>query len=666
MASKKPLKQQQSKKIAKPPQVDLKIVSFGLLGVLAVVLYYYCMSFDFIQDDSFITYRYVKNFTEGNGLVFNIGERVEGYTCFLWVIILSFVKSIGYNFITASQTLGIISSMMTLLLTYLISSRIFPKDKGPFYSITFSFIAVMFVAFNGSFAYWTVSGMETGLFGFLLTLGVYLYLKENKESNTAFPLSSIAFLFAALTRPEGNLIFAVTVLHRIIVTLRTQTTGVNENKIKQFFTKNNTIWLSLYVFPALVYMIWRYTYYGYLFPNTFYAKTGSSIEYYKAGVDYVWEFLRSYGGYGIFALMTLFTLRSKKHFYEYLYLVMIFFVFLLYIIYVGGDVLRPNRFFVPLMPVFFILVQEGLNQLIEMLDKGKTFVYGAVIGLIFVGSYSYYTYKNEYDQILRYSELEKGLLRKMMITGSWLKAKQTQEGRPLVVAASTIGALSYYSEVVLIDMLGLTDKVIAHNPAPIPEISSRDVGWRERNYNVDYVLSRKPDYIYFSTGIKPSAYAERGLFTSLDFMKYYYPYYFVVKEQKFSEAIYKRKSDEDASKVPVTVNPGFKKSFVNLYNQAMNTSKDKSKLNEAISLYEQAIAEGPYGWGTPYQLMGELYKQLKNDSLAIQSYEKAVELDDYDVMSHYYLYQNSMKQNDTVSAKLHIEKIQKYAPELLQ
>ena len=43
----------------------------------------------FIQDDAFISFRYAKNLIEGNGLVFNVGERVEGYTNFLWTILLS-------------------------------------------------------------------------------------------------------------------------------------------------------------------------------------------------------------------------------------------------------------------------------------------------------------------------------------------------------------------------------------------------------------------------------------------------------------------------------------------------------------------------------------------------------------------------------------------------
>jgi arabinofuranosyltransferase len=666
MSSKKPVKKtQQTKKTAKPA-FDLRIAAFGLLGVLALVFYYYSKKFNFIQDDSFITYRYVKNFTDGAGLVFNIGEKVEGYTCFLWVMLLGGVKTLGFNFISASQVLGIISSMLTLLFTYYISSKIFPKDKGTLYNLVFSISAVVFLALNGSFAYWAVSGMETGLFTLLITAGVYLYLKELKDKSGSFHYSSIIFLLAALTRPEGNIIFAVTVLHKIIFTLK-QNKASGMSASSTLFDKSNLLWIGVYVLPALVYMIWRYTYYGHLFPNTFYAKTGSSMEYYFAGLDYTWTFLKSYGFYGLFALIALYTLTSKERFYPYLYLVMIFVVFTLYVIYVGGDVLRPNRFFVPIMPVFFILVQEGLAMMTEFFDKKREMVAGALIGIVFTAGFAYYTYNDESETIKGYADLENGLVEKMKITGNWLKNKQTEAGRPLTVAATTIGAISYYADVTLIDMLGLTDEEIAHNPNPIPEISSKDVGWRERNYNVGYVLSRKPDFIYFSTGIKPSAYAERGLFTSDEFMKYYYPYYFTIKEYNFTDIMYKRKSDAEVNTAQVLPkNPGYKKSFVNLYNQAMNTQRDKSKTQEAIQLYRQALAEGPAGWGTPYQMIGDLYMQLKDNRNALDNYKKAVELDDYNVMAHYYLYQISMQNNDTTTAGMHLNKIQKYTPDLLK
>lgn len=645
--------------------IDIKIFGFIVLSILAIILYFYSKTFDFLQDDSYITYRYVKNFTDGNGLVFNIGERVEGYTCFLWVVLLSGVKSLGFNFISASQVLGIISSILTLLFTYLISTKIFPKDKGSAFNLVFSLAAVTLLASNGSFAFWAVSGMETGFFGCLITLGIYLYLRELKDNSDSIPLSSLVFLFAALTRPEGNLIFAVTVLHKILYTLKHKKTDLT-TPINNLLSKNNLLWIGIYVVPALVFMVWRYSYYGYLLPNTFYAKTGSSLEYYSTGLDYTWTFLKSYGFYGLFVLIALYTLTSKERFYSYLYLVMIFIIFTLYVIFVGGDVLRPNRFFVPIMAVFFILVQEGLAMLTELFDKKREMVIGTIVGIIFTLGFSYSTYIKEAEVLKGYSDMEKGLVEKMKITGNWLKNKQEQAGKPLIVAATTIGAISYYSEVILIDMLGLTDEEVAHNPKPISEISTKEVGWKERNYNVEYVLSRKPDYIYFSTGIKPSAYAERGLFTSDEFIKYYYPYYFTVKEFTFTDIIYKRKSDEETAKIAVLpANANYQKQFVNLYNQAMNTQKDKSKTQEAIDLYFQTIAMGPAGWGTPYQMIGELYLQLKDNDKAIENFKKSVELDDYNLLAHYYLYQFYTGKKDTASAMMNLNKIRKYAPEML-
>ena len=43
----------------------------------------------FLTDDAFISFRYVRNLLEGHGLVFNPGERVEGYSNFLWVLELA-------------------------------------------------------------------------------------------------------------------------------------------------------------------------------------------------------------------------------------------------------------------------------------------------------------------------------------------------------------------------------------------------------------------------------------------------------------------------------------------------------------------------------------------------------------------------------------------------
>src|SRR5215475_11087437 len=40
-----------------------------------------------LSDDGFISFRYAANLVRGDGLVYNAGERVEGYTNLLWTLL---------------------------------------------------------------------------------------------------------------------------------------------------------------------------------------------------------------------------------------------------------------------------------------------------------------------------------------------------------------------------------------------------------------------------------------------------------------------------------------------------------------------------------------------------------------------------------------------------
>jgi hypothetical protein len=49
------------------------------------------------SDDAFISYRYARNWVEGHGIVFNVGERVEGYTNFLYVALMTIPFLLGLD-----------------------------------------------------------------------------------------------------------------------------------------------------------------------------------------------------------------------------------------------------------------------------------------------------------------------------------------------------------------------------------------------------------------------------------------------------------------------------------------------------------------------------------------------------------------------------------------
>ena len=73
----------------------------------------------FIADDAFIAFRYVRNPVAGHGTAFNPGERVEGYSSFLWVLELAAIwKMFGLpsedvaRWLSVGYTVGVIGLLL--------------------------------------------------------------------------------------------------------------------------------------------------------------------------------------------------------------------------------------------------------------------------------------------------------------------------------------------------------------------------------------------------------------------------------------------------------------------------------------------------------------------------------------------------------------------------
>ncbi|MEK9149668.1 MAG: hypothetical protein AAB267_06450, partial [Candidatus Desantisbacteria bacterium] len=123
-------------------------------------------------DDAYISFRYAKNLVDGNGIVYNPGERVEGYTNFLWVIIMALFMRLGISDIAfLSIWLGITISVGTIVILYKLSTLI--TRESDFFKIS----APLFLVVDSSFVFWTVSGLETQLFTFLILTGGYAYIR---------------------------------------------------------------------------------------------------------------------------------------------------------------------------------------------------------------------------------------------------------------------------------------------------------------------------------------------------------------------------------------------------------------------------------------------------------------------------------------------------------
>ena len=61
-------------------------------------------------DDSYITYRYAVNLANGDGLVFNVDERVDAASSFLYTVILAMFYKVGIS----PETMSILISLVSL------------------------------------------------------------------------------------------------------------------------------------------------------------------------------------------------------------------------------------------------------------------------------------------------------------------------------------------------------------------------------------------------------------------------------------------------------------------------------------------------------------------------------------------------------------------------
>lgn len=564
----------------------------------------------FYQDDSFITLRYVRNIVRNNGPVFNSFERVEGYTNFLWMILLSLFAKMGISFdslITLSQLLGVILGVLTLL---------FLSFFGNFsigLSIVFTFFLVLLTGINYAFCYWAISGMETILFTLLLIGGTLFFVYRKNEKHLM--LSSVLIGLSALTRPEGNFVFLLLGFGFLI----------QEILLKKLNLKTIMDVIKFYVFPFFLivfpHFVFRFIYYKSFLPNTFYAKTSFNLDYLKMGLNYAGRFFMAYGLFGIILVLPLIILIIKKKFIENFVLFFVIFSYIVYIISVGGDTLQVHRFFVPILPLIILYFIIGLKNL-RLNNFGNILILAFIVVYFLLNPFPGQGHKSNWKYTRYWKVLEIGLVEKMKFIGLWLNKNMKNDE---IFAASTIGAISFYADKDMIDLLGLTDSVIGRHPEHIKGLQH---SWRERNYNSKYVLSMLPSYIVFSTGSKPSAAAERALFLWKRFRIGYYPYYISSDDGKITEVIYKR--NDKAKDIPVE-NIDASVDFPTKYRDAINSLK--KGVNNALKSFNDLIPITPEDFGYVHAWLGQLYESMKDFENAQKFYEESLRRDEYCIMS---------------------------------
>jgi len=444
-----------------------KILVPLLLLLFGAHLIYYA---GFTHDDPFISFRYARNLASNKGLVFNEAERVEGYSNFLFLILLAPAEKIGVEFLGLSKIYGFFSALACLLVFLFFLSSYYPLPKWQ------HGIAPLLLALSGDMALWAVSGMETALIAFFVTAAWILFCREMKKTGNVFPFSALFFLAAALTRPEGGIYFFCLLPFAFVLLRCKQIPG------KYFFS-----WLLLFLVPFAIYNLWRVSYFGNLLPNTFYAKaTGRLSLQADLGVIYLFSFL--WHNPCLFLLGAFIpALLKKKWQIERVSAAIIVLAQILFIVVCGGDWMPLSRFMVPVLIPLLFLFQEGLFDTLELLKSRDPFfrlqdALGLLLLLlVLLGIFQ----ERRITRPIVYSVKTHTLYHPHIQIGLWLKDNVPPGS---LLAGEEAGIIPFYSQLRFLDLLGIVD----------PHIS-RQKGAMHLKHDVNYVLSRNPDYVILYT-----------------------------------------------------------------------------------------------------------------------------------------------------------------------
>lgn len=447
------------------------------LVLMATALHYYA---DFVSDDAYISFRYAEHLAQGRGLEWNPGYRVEGFSNFLWVLLLGLLRWVGLAVPDAARLLVNLSCFGTVLLVVLGACR----DREP-RSYLLLALSPLPLVLSFPYQYWCALRLETAFFAFLLLGCPLLFAREERGARGPRWGSAIAYLALAMTRPEGA---AFLVVPGVVLLSRVRSLAQLRTVLRE-----RLAWLLILVVGLALYEAFRLWTFGDPLPNTYYAKVGSPDDL-ERGLIYLKRFFyeRPYH----FVILTAVLLLGGAGRTAGALLFGTALTLCAVVVVEGGDWMREWRLLQPLMPLLVGMLAMALQQ--RLASEPRASRAAGALGLLLLGfgvQHSMGTPLDEWRLAFR------GERRNLLINfegemtqvsrqvGLWLRA----HARPTdLVAVNHAGAVPFYSGLPTLDMVGLNDRHIARLP-----------GTRHGKFDADYVLARKPRFVVLNTRTLP-------------------------------------------------------------------------------------------------------------------------------------------------------------------
>jgi hypothetical protein len=370
-----------------------------LLGVAALVLVGHSLAYNFITDDAYISFVFSRNLAEHGELTFNLGHPVEGYSNFLWTFVLGLGMLAGIAPEWSSRVLGTACALATLYLVFRIVSRALGRDTP------WAAVPPLVLACSSGFACWTSGGLETQLYTLLVTAALDALICATTRPRALRRLGVVLAL-ASMTRPEGPLVAvvfgAVWGVGRLVTVCgwSGRSGAVSPAMPGERPLRHEALAVLWFIALWAPWFAWRWWYYGWPFPNTYYVKAtgpwaGPELprQMLQNGLYYVWTWLRQTGLlYALpLAAVGVATARPRTPRFMLAITCAVFAaVYLGYTVSVGGDFMGLHRFIMPVFVAAAIAVTLGAEWLAGKLAGASraTPAIATAIAAVLVGAFA--------------------------------------------------------------------------------------------------------------------------------------------------------------------------------------------------------------------------------------------------------------------------------------
>jgi arabinofuranosyltransferase len=443
-----------------------------LLGVALVVHASYY--FPFISDDALISLRYSRRFAQGLGLTWTDGERVEGYTNLLWVLLNGACSAVGFDLVWSARVLDTLGVLFAIVCASVVPR---PLALSPVRALS----GGLFFAFASPLAVWAVGGLEHGFLAGVLAGALVALARIDDEAGPRPRACFVAGAFlgaVALLRADG------------LVLVLTATSGFAlAGKLRLRVLGQAALVLAIPIGLLGLQLLFRWLYYGSLVPNTALAKVSFNEARLIGGLYYLRDGFRPLLPAISLTLVLLAAgfraLRPERTLPPLVVLV----GWSSYVGLVGGDIFPGWRQLVPSVVALGMLLAEAAHAASSRFRFGVPAVLGVtlpvlVFGLVFQ--------TKDRENVRAKNELWEHDGRPL----GYLLKKAFSAKKPLL-AVDAAGALPYWSELPCLDLLGLNDRYIATHPPP--NFGHGGIG--HELGDGAYVLRRRPDLIAFNGSV---------------------------------------------------------------------------------------------------------------------------------------------------------------------